>query len=227
MFEKLIEEMKRENTNYMNRAIARFTESEHKETALRDASTGTRWNQYQAGQITREKAVELATKRLEKEYSKREQRKAGQIAAAAAAEEVKAITIFIEWKKSRTWGYNPTVIARVETENSIEKYTGTASGCGYDKRSAAVADALNKCPAVMKALYSAKEAALANGWKPSNESGSNASCIEYGAGYGALPYLEGGVGMSSLESVFNKCGLLTRIRDESGAKTDYYYFERA
>ena len=42
---------------------------------IRRYSTATRWAQYQAGEISREKAVEFATRRamkeLEKEYSKK------------------------------------------------------------------------------------------------------------------------------------------------------------
>lgn len=45
-------------------------------------------------------------------------------------------TVSIEWRKSRTWGHCPSVL-----DDRGEKLAG-ASGCGYDKESAALADAL-------------------------------------------------------------------------------------
>ena len=58
--------------------------------------------------------------------------------AIAACEAIKANgsgSFRIVWVKSRTWGHNPNV--------KYNGYTvGKASGCGYDKESAALADFL-------------------------------------------------------------------------------------
>lgn len=51
--------------------------------------------------------------------------------------------ISVEWNRSRIWGMNPTVTARIRSGETYEITTGHASGCGYDKLSAAVASALN------------------------------------------------------------------------------------
>lgn len=152
------------------------------------------------------------------------------LAEAAKADEVEAITVNINWKRSRAWGYNPTVTATVYYNGGgWSEHVGRASGCGYDKESAAFADALDKCPAVLKALYEVKEKAIANGWKYSGQlnrqTENNATCIEYGAGYGALPYLEGGVGMNSLCRVLSKCGLILRRESQTRAH-GFYFFER-
>lgn len=58
---------------------------------------------------------------------------------------VKTITISIEWKKSRMWGYNPTCEAKIEfKDGSFERSeTFTASGCGYDKESTVIASVFN------------------------------------------------------------------------------------
>lgn len=62
---------------------------------------------------------------------------------AAALDTIKSVNICVEWKKSRTWGYNPTVEIETHTTNGNFHYTkGKASGCGYDKESAAIAEAL-------------------------------------------------------------------------------------
>ena len=56
------------------------------------------------------------------------------------------IELDVEWKRSATWGYNPSVDMRWEDAEGywhhLEK-AGRASGWGYDKHSAAVAEALN------------------------------------------------------------------------------------
>ena len=56
------------------------------------------------------------------------------------------ITLNVEWKRSNMWGLNPSVDMRWEDENGnwhFEEKAGYASGCGYDKHSAAIASALN------------------------------------------------------------------------------------
>lgn len=56
------------------------------------------------------------------------------------------IEIDVEWKRSRTWGNNPYAEVRVWTKDGFfGMFTDSASGCGYDKLSAAVAGALNQC----------------------------------------------------------------------------------
>lgn len=53
------------------------------------------------------------------------------------------ITISIEYKRSRTWGWNPNATVRAivrDKDNRViarDMTTGHASGCGYDKTSAA------------------------------------------------------------------------------------------
>lgn len=56
------------------------------------------------------------------------------------------VKIDIEWKKSRTFGMNPHASVWVRfSDGTSEYFTDGASGCGYDKQSAVVASALNRC----------------------------------------------------------------------------------
>ena len=107
-------------------------------------------------------------------------------------------------------------------------FTGTASGCGYDKESAAVAEALNKCDSVLQLLYTYKENALAAGESDESKTAScgrsNGSIIGYGAGYGAIPYFEGGVGVSCFWSILKKCGF--EVRGHHGTHSDFYTIEK-
>lgn len=160
---------------------------------IQDYSTDTRWNQYKAGQITREKAAELATVRAMKEIDKDEAETMQKIEWVAQAAEPEYINISVEWHRSRTWGNCP----KVEARTTGGYFTGSASGCGYDKESAAIAQALNQSRAVLKALYDVKE---------QNIEKSNEECLGYGSGYGILPALAGGVGVSCFRSIFERLG---------------------
>ena len=196
------------------------------DNGLKRYSTEKKWNAYQEKKLTREKAIEFATARAWRDIEKGLQRDIEKLESAAAVPDVENVSIRVDWKKSRTWGYNPTATVII---NQANRYTGSASGCGYDKRTAAIAEALNQSAVILRMLYQAKEKALESGYMPKKTGSSpesNRECIAYGAGYGALPYFEGGVGISSFESVFNACGLKMTHCDCSGKHADYYYFEK-
>ena len=191
---------------------------------LKANSTETRWKQYQAGTISREKAVELATKRATKEIEKKTAAKLAWLDRVANAPDLTFISVSVDWVRSRTWGYNPHVEVRTNTGT----YYGTASGCGYDKESAAIAEALNQCDSVLKALYTLKEKALQAGQTDESKTAScgrsNGKICGYGAGYGAIPYFEGGVGSSCFWEILRKCGYKTS--GHHGKHSDYYSIER-
>lgn len=192
---------------------------------LKEHSTETRWKQYQAGTISREKAVELATRRAIKEIEKTAAAKLAKLERVANAPELTFISVSVDWVRSRTWGYNPYVEIRTNTGT----YRGKASGCGYDKESAAIADALNQCDSVLKALYQLKENGLREGKTDESKTAccgrSNHDICGYGAGYGAIPYFEGGVGASCFWGILKKCGFTTR-GNHSGKHTDFYSVEK-
>ena len=184
------------------------TESDN---GLKRYSTAHRWEQYQNGEIDRVNACELAIKRMNKEIEKEIEKKLAHLEAVANAPEVDYITVNVEYKRSPVWGYNPSV--KIITNRESGLFTGYASGCGYDKESAAVAEAFNKSLGIMKVLYTLKEKALEAG--ESDESNTactghdNRNCIGYGAGYSVIPYFEGGVGVSCFWSILKKAGFDT------------------
>ncbi len=55
-----------------------------------------------------------------------------------AAEKPESFVLWVDWKKSRTGRKRNTYILIGRGH-----YRGTASGCGYDKESAAIAEVLN------------------------------------------------------------------------------------
>ena len=191
---------------------------------LQEYSTATRWKQYKNGRITREKAVEFATARAFREIDKKTAAQLARLDRVAAAPALSYLSISVDWVRSRTWGYNP----RAEAMSNAGTFTGTASGCGYDKESAAVAEALNQCDSVLQLLYTYKENALAAGESDESKTVScgrfNGSIIGYGAGYGAIPYFEGGVGVSCFWSILKKCGF--EVRGHHGTHSDFYTIEK-
>lgn len=83
---------------------------------------------------------------LEKVLPKEEKRWTERLEAADKAGKLIEINISVNWTKSRTWGSNPHAEcwlcfedAEYGTRSSYSE--GRASGCGYDKRSAAVQEA--------------------------------------------------------------------------------------
>ena len=97
-------------------------------------------------------------------------------------------TVSVEWVRSRTWGYNPH--ATVYGFNAVTK--DYASGCGYDKESAAIAGAFNSNPEIMRIIY---------------EHANNGGVFPYGVHtFAGVPAFDGGCGVSVFYNIFDACG---------------------
>lgn len=102
---------------------------------------------------------------------------------------------------------NPRV--RVAAER-VATY-GSASGCGYDKESAAIASAFNQNPEILKILYDHAEAG---------------ETFLYGVDvWAGLPSFAGGCGVSCFYSIFEACGYTFR-QVASGKMFDVYEITR-
>lgn len=216
----------KEKAAYIQRGYLSTWADEHKaqnDAGLKKYSTSSNWDRYKAGKLTRKEAVQRAAARMEKQLAKAYANRVEKLRRVAEAPDLVRVDIRVNWVMSRTWGYNPHCEAVIETEKGFAVYTGTASGCGYDKRTAAIGGALNQSDSVLKALYTTKE--RSKGRIDVEWNDGNRKYIAYGAGYGALPYFEGGVGMSSFESVFNACGFVL-VHIDNGNTYDHYIFER-
>ena len=122
------------------------------------------------------------------------------------------IIIQVEWKKSRTWGNNPTATTRTDKEGFLT--SGSISGCGYCKQSTAVARVLNQVEFIRYLLCKEKN-------KPRNLKKSNGDIFGYGSGYGIIPYIEGGVGCSCYPQIFKKLGYTFRCISSGKSFDDY------
>lgn len=170
-------------------------------SALKHYATKAKIEAFEAGTLSAEKLLESVRKREEKKAQKDFDAFILKLENIENAPDVSIVKIAVDWKKSSTWGMNPH--AEVSTVDGV--FRGFASGCGYDKLSAAVASALNQSSAILKLLYEAKEKALAENGNDKEKAfaavgyGSGASCI-------ARPYFEGGVGVSCYKAIFEGLG---------------------
>lgn len=191
---------------------------------LKHYSTPRRWEQYQQGEITRPQAVELASRRAQKQIKKQAAAKLEKLEQAAAAPGLDWFSVSVDWIKSSVWGYNP----RAELNTSGGQYYGSASGCGYDKESAAIAEAFNSCSSVLKILYQLKEKGLQEGLTDASKTActghNNINICGYGAGYDVLPAFEGGVGASSFWAIFEKCGY--KVTARSAKYSSFYTIQK-
>lgn len=221
------EHRKDEQRHYIENGYCRTWAEERRtdsDRGLKEWSTQKKWDAYQAGTLPRAKAVEIAQKRAAADVDKWREKQLAKLRSAAAAPALSFISISVEWKRNSYWGNNPT--ATVRTDDGT--FSGHASGCGYDKESAAVGKALNTSPAVLRVLYEAAEAALQEGRSFETLSSGCVSWREvlgYGSGYSIVPYFEGGVGVSCFWSIFQKCGFVCRSAG-SGKMFDAYTVER-
>lgn len=219
----MFELLKKEVEKYYSKQIEKLHKEEKSDIIIWYGTNLTKVK-YKNGELEEEKAYNRALKRAIKEKTQDKIEKLNKIELVEKAEDLEYIKINIDWKKSRTWGANP----HVETRTNCGMYYGSASGCGYDKESSAIAGALNQSPEVLKVLYMLAEKMLA-------ENGDNvyyytgcSDCISwrnsigYGSGYDILPYFEGGVGISCFEHILNKCGYKWQTMGR-GKTWDCYY----
>lgn len=147
--------------------------------------------------------------------------------AADNAPKLLEININVHWARSSTWGHNPTAEVWVcfgdgETGNRSAYGSDRASGCGYDKRSAAVSGALRLGVKKGDNVYDRESKALGRAaidrfviehgeelWK------------EYAIDRTPFPHLTfGGKGMSCFTRLFRRIGCPERLWGHATVK-DY------
>lgn len=160
---------------------------------------------------------------MEKSKTKAFEKQLARLETIEQAPDCSRIEISVDWVRNKTWGNNP----HAKITDGGDWYTGTASGCGYDKISAAVAEALNQSNSILKALCEAKEEALKNGASDASDTCTgrdNRDILGYGSGYNPVPAFEGGVGMGSFDNIFKKLGF--EIHYQGGKTWDSYVMTR-
>lgn len=218
--EKLKNEVIKENNKQSKKAISRLNKAKKEDITdlwyYNEKLTKRQKEKLATKKITTKEVKEIIKNEIIKEYQKRTDKELNRIETIKkACDNVTNISINVEWVKNNTWGYNPH--ATVYTSNG-DATEGRASGCGYDKESAAIAEALNKNNDILKLLYTFKNK------KMTTKKTNNHDILGYGSGYGVLPYFEGGVGISSLLNIFKKLGYT--IIEHHTNRSDFYTIEK-
>jgi len=200
--ENLKEAVKKEIEERYKRVFDRIEEAnkEELETQLRNYNREYKKN-------PKEKLLRFLEKRKEQEIKDR----LSHIDRINKAEDFKGrLIISVEWKKSYMWGKNP----RCETNTGFKG--SSVGGCGYDKLSTSVKEALNNDERILKLLYIKKN---------ENIKTVNGVLFGYGSGYGILPYFEGGVGVGCYPKICESIGLkFERIVNTNN--TDVFIIEK-
>lgn len=129
----------------------------------------------------------IKTKHARKE-AKRSAARLEKLAAAENACAVNSFDVSVEFNRSRVWGWCPRATVRAWASVS----EGYASGCGYDKESAAIASAMNDNPEIMRILYDHAESGEPFPYSVHTFAG--------------VPSFDGGCGVSCFREVFAACG---------------------
>ena len=144
------------------------------------------------------KTMETLTPR---KLNNRIKKELAEIEAHKAQKPVKSIVLNIEWKRSRTWGNNPTLTAEVHFQDGTYERSREykASGCGYDKESTVIAECFNDY-LLYKLYQTHKWQDSINGQKATHPYGvyyyAGGTGEKHESGYISKPSYSGGVGTS-------------------------------
>lgn len=218
--EKLTKQVKKENQKELKKAISNLNKAKKEDFTnlwyYSEKLTKRQKEKLENKEITTKEVKEILKNKIIEEYQKRTEKELNRIETIKkASDELQAIAINVEWIKNPTWGYNPHATVYTNTNGSTE---GRASGCGYDKESAAIAEALNKNNDILKLLYNYKNK------KMTAKKTNSHDILGYGSGYGVLPYFEGGVGVPSLLNIFKKLGYT--ITEHHTNRSDFYTIQK-
>ena len=171
----------------------RITEWVESENLIIRFSTAYTYEKYKAGEIPQEKAYKKACDKMLKTMYDDRNKKLEKLTKIENSQDIEQIKISVEWKNSRMWGMNPYVELSAYSSNNCYTANSTASGCGYDKESQAIAEALNSIYGIRKLLIEKLD--YINEKKP------------YGINqYGIIPAFSGGVGTECFTSFFRDIG---------------------
>ena len=156
--EKLKKLVERENNKELKKAISNLKKVSSNDIInlwyYREKLTKRQFEKVQNNELTTKTTKELIYNKIVKEYKNRLTKNIKKIDMIQQTNnDINTINISINWVKSKTWGNNPHATITTDAGQLTE---GRASGCGYDKESAAIAEALNKNNDILKLLYVAK-----------------------------------------------------------------------
>lgn len=185
--------------------IRKYQEKNFKELAekARSGEEGLKWvmrwtlDKTTAYKGTREEQLNKVLNRLEELKERLIQVQNDLLNRIAEAPQFnKPLVVSIQWLKNSTWGSNPRATTNKEYEGR------GISGCGYCKRSTALAEGLNADLSLIQELVIKEEARLNKNPIPTRR-----DFIGYGSGNNIIPSFEGGVGVDCHKRIIEGLGL--------------------
>lgn len=206
----LISKINRESKKELKKALTFNSEHNTKESFLNFAYYRNLFTKSELSKIDNITFADFKRMLKTKITAREEKRRTDKVLEVLAVKDktfkILEIKIQTEWKKSPTWGANPSTEIWVSFVNSkgyrdTEYFkSGAVTGCGFDKLSTSISNALNQSEVLKANLYN-----VAN--KGKNQKLTNAQIFGYGSGYGILPYFGEGCGVSIYRDIFNAIGL--------------------
>lgn len=191
--------------------ILKEAEAENKKLSLYNFNflTVQSIKKFNEGKLSADEAEKKIRASYERKKKKVIQEVSALFEAVESSEDFTEGKIEVEWTKSRTWGLNPHAVFLSSVNHGV--YTDSASGCGYDKLSSAIAGALNQCLPLKKAFFSYLENCLKDLTDEEiaglSKEYNYRKFFPYGTGYSATTFFEGGVGVSCYDAIFKLVGL--------------------
>lgn len=175
------------------------------------------FNKFKKGKLTKAQYLKELRENVKKQVDTMAEKFRKEVSDICFSEMPDRIEVEIEWKKNSTWGANPHAEISAYTDYNSYRSSGTASGCGYDKRSAATAEAFNNNIAVRKIAFEY--------WLYCQQHKQEMLYGLRGMEYFCLPRFEGGVGYECHDRILNAMGY-KRVSYADGKLYDYYKYER-
>lgn len=139
---KVLAKIEQEQTKEAKQIIMRAAtiKKDYGQTILFDSAGAWLWRidsvlTERQQQKTLKEQKQIIFEKEQKAIKKRFAKKIEELETTEEKDTPSKIEIVVDWVKSRTWGSNPH--ATMWTDNGARVEGETASGCGYDKRSAA------------------------------------------------------------------------------------------
>lgn len=155
-------------------------------------------------------------KHIEKESASKCAETLEKIDDILSAADFKELEIKTDWVKSKAWGSNPHAAAWCLSGDGWEQSHGSASGCGYDKISAAYNECLKEFKSLKKLFYKT----LLKKWDGVSKIGRD-NPLPYGIYLykSGLAFALNGCGLSSVINALEWCGL--KVETIGGDWWDY------
>jgi hypothetical protein len=185
---KMIKELTDRNISY----ISMINDCQELHWSIENNVSKLILTKFKQGIISLDELKSKAIAKVNKALDKQAASLLAYITALENATDFKGGSVSIEWKKSANWGANPN--CKFSNNSDYTNYfSGSISGCGYDKESTAMAQAFNQCDSLVKLVLLGFENGILT-----KENAYGVSCEK-------MPF-QGGVGTNCFISSLKKLG---------------------